>query len=129
MNKATPKGMPRPIGDDGKGGGPKPIPWTTGDAGRFGVSVGLEYECEEKSWCLVCGKKVYSGKVFALTPAAEGNYRSTPVKELYTQKDIGDTVLDQGPMHNKCALLTRAHCKEVRRLIADGEVEEVRYRL
>lgn len=103
------RGLPRPIADvDGR---LRPVPWSQ-DKSWGVLHVDRGSECSAESLCLVCGEHVLNGKVLVTVK----NVRlGTTIPKLFTFESLDDLlVVDGGPLHNRCAALTGAHCVTVR---------------
>jgi hypothetical protein len=113
------RGMPRPIcvRDDTM----RPVPWSQGEAWGS-ASTHRQQLAIAQSRCLVCGEVVRKGVVFVRTTkteAAEPDH--PPVKGSYDINDLPyNSAIVEGAIHEKCAKLTRAHCKPVRNRLKDG---------
>ena len=94
-------GMPRPLAPNK--GALRPVPWTNAD--EWGILDQYRAQkCEKGSLCLVCGKPVDTGFVFTAA-------KHMPV--LTCQDDLEHAV-DNGPLHERCAKMTVAHCAHIR---------------
>jgi hypothetical protein len=129
-----PRGLPRPVWE-APDGHLRPVPWTQRDNawGKVDVIHGRWYAAQDDGLCLVCGEVVQEGVVFFSEPAwaaSSGADVGRAKPELVTLRMLGHAwVADQGPLHERpCALMTRAHCKTVRRQLEDGVTRFVPYR-
>lgn len=102
----TPTGLPRPL--DTYDGKLLPVPWNQStDWGA--IEQIREAKARLHSLCQVCGLTVEDGMVVV---HPEPNQ---PVKDAYTFEDIAKSIiLDNAPLHDRCAKLSMAHCPELR---------------
>lgn len=122
-------GLPRPVAPDPEGT-LRPLPWTQ-NAAWGGLDDDRSNKCGDKSLCLVCGLEVKIGVVIIEHKAAPNGsawgHDGPPkiVKFFYDINDLmhrreGLKIVERGAMHEKCAMIARAHCKPLR----DGFVSE-----
>jgi hypothetical protein len=100
--------MPRPLEalDDGR---LAPVPWSQGDAG-FGVSDLTRFTAAtEQSLCHLCGDHVAEGKVIVTKALRRG-------RRVFRKRDLKEwrIILDGGPLHDRCAKMTMAHCPHLK---------------
>ncbi len=122
---ASVMGLPRPLATapDGK---LRPVPQTQKD-GEWGDTDPNRMRVAKKhGHCLVCGEFVERGKIFLLSPHRHPTLEVATLVQIQTAGS-GITAADNGPLHDKCALLTRAHCMRIRALIKDGTIKELDY--
>lgn len=110
----NPPGLPRPLADHN--GRMLPVPWTQQNRSddctltNWGRIDGDRQDLAfDKSLCLLCGEPVETGVVLMTEYAARAE-REDPGNPLHR-------AIDSGPLHHRCAKLTRAHCPHLR----DGE--------
>src|SRR5512146_1725608 len=117
IRKLTPKGLPRPLGK--LDGTLRPIPWMQDTS--WGTAHAERQETgRAKSLCNVCGRVVNRGKVFVVcAPDNPGVDADEAENDTFTFDDLDyQLILDGLPLHDQCALMTRAHCKTVREMLA-----------
>jgi len=70
----------------------------------------------------VCGEIVREGVVFVRTQKSDkAKPGHPPVKDSYDINDLQhENVVVEGALHEKCATLTRAHCKPIQERLRDG---------
>lgn len=116
--EANRPGLPRPraVAPDGVA---RPVPWSQGEVwGR--ASHSRIVRCEEESLCLVCGE--YAGEGMAYVAPGDWSGR-TPLH----RPDLA-SVVDGGPLHERCEKIARAHCRELREMLKKGQVVVAPYR-
>lgn len=108
-------GMPRPLARNK--GTLRPVPWTNAD--DWGIlNDTRSMLCEKNSRCLVCGMDVEKGKILTTSD-------NCPVNA--TQADLYDHAADRGPLHDRCAKMTVAHCAKVRHDVLHGTMRIIPY--
>lgn len=108
-------GMPRPLAKTQ--GALRPVPWT--NAAEWGVLHTDRAELSARcSRCLVCGMPVAEGRILTSSigcPVTVG------------QADLHLYAADGGPLHDRCAKMTAAHCQYMRDALRQGTMWAVKY--
>lgn len=123
-HERMPRGLPRPLAEHPKTGKLLPVPYSQ-SGNEWGV-IGMNHQyCMPASLCLVCGEAVEQGSIFAVVGQVIGSGDPLP---SYLQSNLErHEVLDSGPLHERCAALTAAHCPEARTKLATGEIVQRPY--
>lgn len=121
-------GLPRPIRTDPSGTG-RPVPWTQGHKDWGDIAKPRMQQAYTESLCLVCGLAVARGVVFL----DMGVLGQRPLPTSVTRKDLGRNVAadqpiaDGGCLHERCAKMTVAHCRTIRKKFQAGDIVLVPY--
>lgn len=132
------KGLPRPVALAGEK--LLPVPWSQA-VDAEGPEWGIIDEPNQASatadgLCLVCGETVEDGVVLFHrelshhTKENDHNFAVThdgPLPYIFRKEDLDrfpwdghGGIMDAGPLHTRCARLTRAHCSHIRERMQPG---------
>jgi hypothetical protein len=123
------KGLPRPIA--AYRGMPKPVPYSQ-DMGMWATADDAG-DCVREGLCLVCGEQVDDGLVlidFSVSASIKKNFSRRRVYRFVDLELICDLtgIVDNAPMHDRCAKLTAAHCDHVTDALREGRMKFKAYR-
>jgi hypothetical protein len=106
-------GLPRPLGRS-YDGVIRPVPYTQSGTNWGAIDSGRKWHGMDESLCLICGDPVEEGFVlWNVVDKRNGTCYEAP--ELTTRDDLGNVRCgDNGPLHDRCLKMTRAHCQSVR---------------
>jgi hypothetical protein len=124
----SPRGLPRPLAL--REGRPAPEPWSQDSS--WGTLDTLRAETARRaSLCLLCGDQVDAGIVL-VDPSDARKTDAQSTLPLYHKHHLDAPymivrreVVDCGPLHERCAKLTMAHCPHLRE---NSNIIEVPYR-
>lgn len=86
-----------------------PVPWNQSSAWGA-IEPVREARCIVNSYCQVCGLVVEEGVVIVCPN------KGSRIKPAYFHQDLGVnfTIVDNAPLHERCAKLAFAHCPDLR---------------
>jgi hypothetical protein len=119
-------GMPRPLGRT-RDGAIRPVPYTQSGTDWGVIDTRRKHFGMDRSLCLVCGETVEEGFVLWVRINSDGV--ADPLENVCASDLAHARISDNGPLHDRCLKITRAHCRRVRTDIANGLTIVLPYRL